>query len=112
MNKKTLMKIVLKYVKKGYNELQIVDVDDLYEATDDEKSECIYYYYEIKRIGTQGFERKIAETDLISPKSSIQEALDDVNNAASLFLEATNKEDMIKYQARLKQEVDYLSEIL
>lgn len=56
-----LMEIALKYIEKGYDGEDLRYGDDLYDATPEDKEQCIEYFYECKKIGTEAFAAKIAE---------------------------------------------------
>jgi hypothetical protein len=51
MNKR-LLKIALRYIEKGYNSEQLKYGDDLYSFSEEEKNECIDYFYKIEENGT------------------------------------------------------------
>ena len=52
MTTKDLFKIALRYIEKGYNTEQLRYGDDLYNATREEKDDCLEIFWEIQREGT------------------------------------------------------------
>ena len=61
MNKKELMEIALLHFEKSYNYEQLMDGDDLYNATSEEKEICGEFWLECRAIGGTAFEKKIKE---------------------------------------------------
>ena len=54
-----LMEIALRYIDKSYDYEQLMDGDDLYNATEEEKEVCGNYWSECKEVGTKQFEQMI-----------------------------------------------------
>jgi hypothetical protein len=53
MTEKELFEIALKYINKGYNIEDLRYGDDLYNASPEEKQQCIEFYDEIQDEGTK-----------------------------------------------------------
>ncbi len=62
LTKVELMEIALLCVEKGYNSEQLMDGDDLYYASSEEKEDCVEYWVECREIGLVEFRKKISTT--------------------------------------------------
>ena len=65
MSKKELMEIALLYVEKDYSYEQLMDGDDLYNATSEEKEICGEFWLECRAIGGTAFEKKIRDIKIV-----------------------------------------------
>jgi len=59
MKKLELMRIALKYVERSYDFGQLMDGDDLYNATPKEKDECGDYWSRCREIGIDAFTKEV-----------------------------------------------------